>query len=258
MNRRQFVRVPLALLVAAGALVAVDHYVTPLTPLRAAASVAYGSAESALGTLTRRWGDGSRVQVLEQENARLRADLLAAQTQRDVSGRLSSLSAASAAWLAGRKTISAHVVAIGAGQRVTIDAGTRDGITADLTVFDAEGLVGRVTWAGPVTSTVALATDAGSSVGVRMTTSDEVGLVTGIPGQGLLRLSLLRPDAPLKAGDQVVTMGSQNLRPYVPGVPVGSVVSVENTPGTATRTAVVRPYARMSALNLVAVVVVGR
>ncbi|MBO3750415.1 rod shape-determining protein MreC [Streptosporangiaceae bacterium NEAU-GS5] len=257
MNRRRFVRVPLALLVAAGALVAVDRYVTPLTPLRAAASIAYGTAENAIGSLTRRWGDSGRVQTLEQENARLRADLLTAQTQRDVSGRQSALSASSATWLAGRRSVSAHVVAIGRDQRVTIDAGTRDGLTPDLTVFDASGLVGRVTWAGPVTSTVALATDAASSVGVRMAGSDEVGLVTGIPGQGLLKLSLLRPDAPLKPGDQVVTMGSQNLRPYVPGVPVGTVVSVENTPGTATRTAVVRPYARLSALNLVAVVVVG-
>jgi rod shape-determining protein MreC len=254
-RRRRFARLPLALVLVAAALVAADRFVAPLTPLRSAGSAVLGTAENVVGAITRRWGDADRLQALEQENARLRADLLAAQTRRDITLGLGSLSAASAGWLKKGRAVAAHVVAFGPNQRITIDAGTGDGVTRDVTVFDANGLVGRVTWAGPATSTVALATDGASSVGVRMTGSGEVGLVTGIPGQDLLRLRLLRPDAPLKPGDRLVTMGSQDMRPYLPGVPVGTVVAIEDTPGTATKTATVRPHAHLSALGLVAVVV---
>ena len=43
---------------------------------------------------------------------------------------------------------------------VTIDAGTRDGITTNETVLNGDGLVGTVTAGQPDTATVQLATDA--------------------------------------------------------------------------------------------------
>ncbi|MFD0472672.1 rod shape-determining protein MreC [Nonomuraea thailandensis] len=123
-----------------------------------------------------------------------------------------------------------------------------------MTVLNADGLVGKVTWAGASTASVSLITDAGSSIGARVTGSGELGVVTGVPGEGL-RLSLFDPNAPLAVGDQVVTLGSAGGRPYVAGVVIGTVAVLESTPGAAGRTALVRPAARLSALGPVAVIV---
>jgi len=68
------------------------------------------------------------------------------------------------------RVLPARVVAVGAKQEfswtVTIDAGTRDGISRDLTVLNGQGLVGRVVEVGPWTSTVLLAVDPRLPAGV--------------------------------------------------------------------------------------------
>ncbi|MFI6735590.1 rod shape-determining protein MreC [Nonomuraea sp. NPDC050451] len=234
--KRAFV---LLVLAAAVLTVVIDRTLTPLAPLRAAGSAVYGTLENAIGALTRSVGGEQRVRLLERENAQLRADLLAARQRPAPAAR----------------GVAAHVVGFGQGRRVTIDAGTGAGVVRDVTVLNADGLVGKVTWAGPATATVSLITDAGSSVGARMAGSGELGLVTGVPGEGSLRLSLFDPNAPVKVGDRVVTLGSAGGRPYVAGVAIGTVSAIERVPGAATRTALVRPAARLSALDLVSVVV---
>ncbi|MGI5289225.1 rod shape-determining protein MreC [Nonomuraea polychroma] len=225
-------------------LVVVDRTLMPLEPLRAAGSTVYGTVQGAIGTVTRSVGGEGRLRALEQENARLRAELLA--------GGAKSRPATVPAPYRG---VSAHVVGFGQGRNVTIDAGSAAGVVRDVTVLNADGLVGKISWAGPATASVSLITDPGSSVGARMADSGELGVVTGVPGEGLLRLSLFDPNAPLEVGDQVMTLGSAGGRPYVAGVPIGTVARIERVPGAATRTALVRPAARLSALDLVAVVV---
>jgi rod shape-determining protein MreC len=118
-------------------------------------------------------------------------------------------------------------------------------------------LVGRVKTSGPTTSTVLLAIDPESSVGVRLEGSMEVGFTTGqgVRDRGELDLRLLDGQSTVSAGDRLVSFGSQGDRPYVPGVPVGDVVSVQGTPGSQTRTASVRPYVDFTSLDLVGVVV---
>ena len=49
--------------------------------------------------------------------------------------------------------------------------------------------------------------------------------------------------------------GSVGGKPFVPGVPVGKVISVVQTPGALTRIAVVRPFVNLATLDIVAVVV---
>jgi rod shape-determining protein MreC len=159
------------------------------------------------------------------------------------------------------KVVPAQVIAIGAAQTfswtVTIDAGTRDGVRPDMTVLDGDGLVGRVKTSGPSTSTVLLAIDPDSSVGVRLEGSMEVGFTTGqgVHDRSALDLRLLDGQSTVSAGDRLVSFGSQGDRPYVPGVPVGEVTSVRGTPGSQTRTASVRPYVDFTSLDLVGVVV---
>ncbi|MBF8190292.1 rod shape-determining protein MreC [Nonomuraea sp. K274] len=230
------------LVLAAGVLlVVIDRTLAPLAPLRAAGSAVYGTAESAVGTVTRSFGGEQRLRALERENAGLRADLLTTTRQGPA--------------VSGHEGVAAHVVGFGRDRSVTVDAGSGAGVTRDVTVLNADGLVGKISWAGSSTASVSLITDASSSVGARMAGSGELGMVTGLPGDGLLRLSLFDPNAPLKAGDQVVTLGSAGGRPYVARVPIGTVTTIESVPGAAIRTALVRPAARLSALDLVTVIV---
>jgi rod shape-determining protein MreC len=256
--------IPALLVLASVLLIIVDQRGHVLDPARRAGSTLYGSLEGAAVSFAQ-WSVGAaRVQELERENARLRAEILVNGQRAATATQAGALLAAtqdvrSAARKAGFTVVTAQVVAFSGSQgheaTVTIDAGYQDGVTRDLTVMNAGGLVGRVTQAGPASATVLLATDTTSSVGTRMAGSGELGLVTGLPAEGLLRLRLLNPQAPLQVGQRLVTLGSDNLRPYVPGVPVGSVVSVERTPGAPTRTALVRPSAGLTTLGVVAVVV---
>ena len=65
---------------------------------------------------------------------------------------------------------------------MTLNAGSADGIRADETVLNGAGLVGTVV-RQPTTATVQLATDAGATVGVRMTGSGQIGALTGTAGR---------------------------------------------------------------------------
>ncbi|MFE9423369.1 rod shape-determining protein MreC [Kitasatospora sp. NPDC006697] len=154
---------------------------------------------------------------------------------------------------------AAQVIAIGAAQgfswTITIDAGSDDGLQRDMTVINGEGLVGRITTVARTTATVLLANDPGFTAGTRMEGSGEIGFAAG-QGASPMKVELLNGKAQVKAGDRLVTFGSQSGRPFVPGVPVGKVVQVEATPGELTKTVLVEPFVSFTRLDLVGVVVV--
>lgn len=159
----------------------------------------------------------------------------------------------------GLQVLPARVVAYGSAQTfsgtVTIDAGTNDGLATDLSVMNGSGLVGKIIAVGPTTATVQLVTDDDSVVGARLVKTGDAGALqgTGQPGESLLRL--LDPTSPVKEGDQLVTFGSPEGKPYVGGLPLGTVIGMRGEPGQADRVAVVAPAARMGALDIVGVVV---
>lgn len=241
---------------------------SPLDGVRSFASAVFGPVEQVAAAIAAPVGDvveqvsslgegREEAARLRVENQRLLRQLRTSQLARQRAGELDALLRVAGA---GRyRVVPAQVIAIGAAQTfswtVTIDAGTRDGIRPDMTVLNGDGLVGRVKTAGPTTSTVLLAIDPDSSVGVRLEGSLEVGFTTGQGLGDLLDLRLLDGQSTVVAGDRLVTFGSQGDRPYVPGVPVGEVRSVRGTPGSQTRTATVRPFVDFSALDLVGVVV---
>jgi rod shape-determining protein MreC len=243
---------------------------SPLSGLRNAAAAVFGPVEQVASAIARpvsdavdgvgNLGDGeARADRLATENDRLRTRLRTSELARKRAAELDALLHLSGA---GRyRVVPAQVIAIGAAQSfswtVTVDAGTRDGIHPDMTVLNGDGLVGRVKTAGPATATVLLAIDPDSSVGVRLEGSLEVGFTTGqgAADHGALDLRLLDGQSIVAPGDRLVSFGSQGERPYVPGVPIGTVTSVQGTPGSQTRTATVRPYVDFTALDLVGVVV---
>ena len=195
---------------------------------------------------------------LQRQNAELRSELSAAQLSKTARKQLTQLLQLDAG---AYRIVAASVIAAGGGfsDTVTLDAGSNDGIKPDETVLNGSGFVGTVTQVSADTSTVLLASDATSVVGVELAGGGQIGSVTGtgksMSGSALLRLSLFDANAVLHPGQQVVTYASVGNRPLVPGVPVGTIVSVSSNAGGLTQTAMVRPAVSFTALGVVGIVV---
>jgi rod shape-determining protein MreC len=198
------------------------------------------------------------IAALQRQNAELRSELSAAQLSKTARKQLTQLLQLDAG---AYRIVTANVIAAGGGfsDTVTLDAGSNDGIKPDETVLNGSGFVGTVTQVSADTSTVLLASDATSVVGVELAGGGQIGSVTGtgksMSGSALLRLSLFDANAVLHPGQQVVTYASVGNRPLVPGVPVGTIVSVSSNAGGLTQTAMVRPAVSFTALGVVGIVV---
>ena len=244
--------------------------VSPVDPLRTAAGSVLGPVENvasdALRPITNipehfRTVDGLRKDnaALEVTNKQLEAQLRSASANNN---RVDE--AAGIAQLADTSrygVVNAQVAGMGSAQSfsrtVTIDRGTADGVVPDLTVVNADGLVGRVIEATRHSATVLLIVDRKSTIGGRLGESMELGFLDGdgsLSGDGALELSLVDHTVSPKVGDDVVSWGSRNEAPYVAGVPIGKVVSVHSSPAELTETATIDPYVDFSSLDLVAVI----
>ena len=195
---------------------------------------------------------------LQQENAALRAQLSSAQLSKTARKQLTKLLQLDAG---GYRIMAATVIAAGGdySDTVTLDVGRSDGIKPDETVLNGSGFVGTVTQVSEDTSTVLLADDASSVIGVQLAGSGQIGAVTGtgksMSGPTAMRLTLFNANAVLQPGQQVDTYASVGDQPEVPGVPVGTIISVHVSPGSLTQTALVRPFVDFTALGVVGIVV---
>jgi rod shape-determining protein MreC len=200
----------------------------------------------------------STIATLQRENADLRAQLSSAQLSQAARQQLAQLLQLDAG---GYRIVAANVIAAGGdySDTVTLDVGRTDGIKPHETVLNGSGFVGIVTQVSADTSTVLLASDASSAIGVQVQGSGEIGAVTGtgksMSGSPLLRLTLFDANTVLEPGQQVDTYASVGDQPEVPGVPVGTIVSVRPSPGSLTQTALVRPFVDFTALGVVGIVV---
>lgn len=157
----------------------------------------------------------------------------------------------------GYRVVPAQIISMsqsGFSRTIGIDAGTDSGVKPDMTVIAAGGLIGRVLSAASNSATVLIITDESFKVGVRLAGTQALGVISG-RGSGVLDLELLDAQTEVRIGDEIVARGSVGGKPFVPGVPVGKVISVVQTPGALTRIAVVRPFVNLATLDIVAVVV---
>ena len=176
----------------------------------------------------------------------------------DTKGQLSQLKAVLD--LAGRgnyKVAAARVIARGSAssfsQTITIDAGSSSGIRSDMTVISQNGLIGVVKSTTSSSAIVLLTSDPSFRVGVRIARNQSVGVLSGL-GSTSYSLVLLDPSGTIKTGDILITNGSEGNRPFVPGVPVGVVVGVDNSTASLTQTATVVSYANLNDLGVVSVI----
>lgn len=131
-----------------------------------------------------------------------------------------------------------------------IDKGADDGIVAGQAVVDEDGLVGRVDLVSAGDARIRLITDPLVSVGVRVQSTNETGIVTG-RGDGPLRLEMFRATEPVRAGSLVVTDGSR----YPPGLVVGTVAETADAEVGFVLRARVDPAAQLSEVDYVKVIV---
>jgi rod shape-determining protein MreC len=265
------------LVLACVTLMTVDHLGaggSPVDPLRRLVGEVYGPVEAAADAVVSPFAEGPGwirshrslshdLDRLEAENARMRGELAATDYDRNRLAEYDGLTAA--AEQLGYALVPARVIGIGAAQSftqtVTIDAGSRAGLRPDLTVVNADGLVGRVIRVTSSTATVLLVVDEDSTVGGRVGRSMKVGFlhgrgdVDGLGDAARLELELVDQSWVPQRGDDVVTWGSDRGAPYVSGVPVGRVDSVYSSLRETTQRAVITPFVDFGALDLVGVVV---
>jgi rod shape-determining protein MreC len=131
---------------------------------------------------------------------------------------------------------------------VLLNRGTGAGVQVGMPVVSGEGLVGRVVQSNRSTSTVLLAIDPSSSVGVR--DGSIVGVASGQgQGSGLPVDFVFPPDRP-QQNDVMVTSGLQG-GIFPPGIPVGKVKSVSYHNGDPQENISLTPVVDMNSLEFV-------
>ena len=157
----------------------------------------------------------------------------------------------------GYQVVAARVINRGSTETfketMTIDVGSRSGITKNMTVISESGLVGVVKSVTSNSSIVLLMSDPTFKVGVRIAGTQSIGVVSGQGGSTYL-LQLLDATGEIKEGDALVARGSAGDRPFVPGVPVGIVTTVSSNASSITQNADVESSANLEKITVVAVV----
>ena len=231
---------------------------TALTPVQKAGSWVVSPFRNFLSDVTHLGRTRNQIEKLRDENDKLRLTL---QNRKTADAQLKQLKGVlNLAGTAGFDVVNAKVISQGSTtsftQTITIDAGTSSGVRANMTVLSGYGLVGVVKFAYRNSALVQLASDPAFKIGARIAGTQQIGILSG---QGTRKgvLQLLDNTTQVRKGDALLARGSQNGRPFVPGVPIGEVTSVDNSPGSVTQTADVKFYTNFSTLGVVAVVVSG-
>lgn len=217
----------------------------------------------------------ARLPTLESENARLRSELDATQSQiikaaTDLS-RLATLEE-----LLGTKaalapeTVGAVVVGSSVSNfewSIIIDKGSSAGVSVGAPVVASPGtdapsgftggLVGHVVRTTPYSSDVQLIIDPDSQIAGRMFSSGETGLIQG-QGEKDMQMNLIAASAPVRLGDLVSTVAFQAgdvQSRYPPGIVIGKVSHILQDAGSPDKYVQVRPTVDFSSLEFVLVVV---
>lgn len=229
---------------------------TALSPVQKAGSWVLSPFRNFLSDVTHLGRTRNQIEKLKADNDALRQTLLSREVADVELKQLKSI--LDLAGKGGFKIVSAKVISQGSStsfsQTITIDAGTKSGIRSNMTVISGFGLVGVVKSALANSAVVQLASDPSFRVGARIAGSQQIGILSG---QGTRKgvLQLLDNSQEVKVGDVILARGSNNSRPFVPGVPIGEVTAVDNSASAITQTADVKFYSNFATLGVVSVVV---
>ncbi len=188
------------------------------------------------------WSSLFHYDELEAENAALQQELdalrgAAIQSEADNIAYQQLLKSLKLPYVSDVSTITARVergpVGNFASDVVTINKGHSHGLAEGMAVVTGAGLVGRVARVDGVTSTVQLLSDPGLLVGVRLVSTNDVGLGHAVPGEPGMFIINQGPNWPQAAdtallpeiGSAVVTDADSR---YTADVPIGRVTEVRS------------------------------
>jgi rod shape-determining protein MreC len=144
------------------------------------------------------------------------------------------------------KTLIAELLAVNTEpfvHQVILNKGTRNGVYAGQPVLDANGVMGQVIQAGPITSRVLLINDQHSGVAVQNARNGTRTIAIGDTYSGKMRLMYVPKTADIRLGDVFITSGLGDH--YPEGYPVGKVVQVTNDPGNQFSNIYLQPSAHL-------------
>ncbi len=163
-----------------------------------------------------------------------------------------ALAAGPAGWRSAvGRVVAADITGGRAG--VTIDVGRTAGVREGNAVLAPGGLVGRIDRVFDDSASVLLISDPRSKIGVRLLTSREMGVLSGVGLGEDLSLEILNPAARVDPGDQVVSLGSEQRTGIPSGLPVGSVTGLDTQPVDSGRAASVHPVTGLTTLDTLVV-----
>lgn len=226
------------------------------SPVEKLFSTIFSPVGNFVGDLRNIGQSNEKIEDLTKEIDRLKSKEI---LDEDTIGQLSQLR--NVLDLAGRgnyKVVAAKVINRGSAatfkETITIDVGSSSGISKNMTVISDGGLVGVVKSVSSTSSIVLLMSDPTFKIGVRIAGTQSIGVLSGQGGNTYL-LQLLDATGDIKVGDKLVARGSEGGRPFVPGVPVGSVIEVQSNSSSITQNADVEASANLNQIGIVAVVV---
>jgi rod shape-determining protein MreC len=227
-----------------------------LSPFQKAGNVVLSPFKNFISDVTHLGRTRNQIEKLRADNAKLKTELLNRKNADEQLKQLKSI--LDLAGTAGYKIINTKVISQGSSrsfsQTVTIDSGSNAGIKKNMTVLSQTGIAGVVKEVYPTSALVMLATDPAFKIGVRIAGSQQIGILSG-RGSRSGSLQLLDNLTTVKVGDVLLARGSVANRPFVPGVPVGYVTSVDNSAGEIAQSGAVRFYTNFGALGVLAVVI---
>ncbi len=153
------------------------------------------------------------------------------------------------------KTLIAELLAVDAEpfvNQVVIDKGTRDGIYVGQPVLDANGVMGQVSQAGPMTSRVLLISDPHSGIAVQNARNGMRAVAVGDSYSGKVRLMYVPKTADIRENDIFITSGLGDH--YPEGYPVGRVLSINKDPAHQFIDILLQPSARLGSSRQVLLV----
>ncbi len=136
-------------------------------------------------------------------------------------------------------------------QTISINKGTRDGITIGMPVVSQLGLIGRVSDVTANASRVLLITDVSSAISGRLQTTRDEGSIVGQSSNDL-RMEFIPLNAKVQEGDIVITSGLGGNLPA--GIVIGQVTSVQQREFELFQNAVVRSLNNFATLETVLVI----
>ncbi|MGM9567597.1 MAG: rod shape-determining protein MreC [Clostridia bacterium] len=198
----------------------------------------------------------AEIDDLNQQLAELKTDSQISSDVESENEKLRELLDLKNSYQTGWETVAAEVIGREADnwyEKLTINKGSKDGITENMAVVDQNGLVGKIVNVTEKTSEVQMMIDSGASLGGMLQKSSIEGVLQGIGGgKGLVTMTKLPYNADIQLNDVVVTSGVGGVFPA--GLLVGTVVKVNTSSDGLSKEAIIEPYCDFDDIQFVLVI----